>query len=167
MKELENLFATNKEDASVGTEGLMSKTARLRHGVATSLDGIVGWDYLTRHNETCYEFYAAQAPLIGMSRPVPVPCRLGIRAFNSYKIDAAKAIELLHTVNCGSGFVAMTLYWVLSPSSQEPEWHFRTDIGCNVVIGANSGNIGVDDPSGKCHVKPPIVMLYMAPGPEA
>lgn len=166
MKELQEIAATHHGKAKTVFEGLISKKAVLRHGVATSLEGIVGWDYVTREGDTCYAFYAAQPPLIGMTEPMPTPCPLGVRAFNAYKIDAAEAIKLFHTVNCGSGFVAMTLYWVLSPSVDEPEWHLRSELGCNVVIGANSGRIGVDDPSGKAKIPPHIIALYMVQPPS-
>jgi hypothetical protein len=167
MKELDDIAATQNNQMTATFEELMSKTARLRHGVATSVEDILGWDYVTREGITCYSFYAAQPPLIGMSTPVPIVCPLGIRAFGGYKIDAAAAIEKFHTLNCGNGFVAMTLYWPLSPAVEEPEWHIRSELGCNIVIGANSGKIAADDPSNKHQFDPHIVMLYMAPPPEA
>jgi len=131
------------EAAKLGTvefKGLMVKTARIKNGVGTKSSDILGWDYLFRATDgTCYTFYAAQPPLIGMTQAVPVVCPLGLRTFDSYDVDFKKAIEILNTMNCGNMFVAMSLSWPLTLTCEEPYWHIRTSIGNDVEIGANSG----------------------------
>lgn len=61
----------------------MSKKARIRHSAGTLADDVLGWDYVFRATDgTCYRFYAAQPPLIGMTQPEPIFCPLGVRVFD-------------------------------------------------------------------------------------
>jgi hypothetical protein len=143
--DLKDLMA--RAAAQVGRDvefkGLMIKVARIRHSAGTSPKDVLGWDYIFRAEDgTCYKFYAAQSPLIGMTQPVPVPCPLGVQAFDHYQVDFVKAIEIMHELRCGDTFVAMQLSWPLTPECTEPIWHIRTSIGNDIVIGANSGEPG-------------------------
>ncbi|MDD4749723.1 MAG: hypothetical protein PHD26_07335 [Methanosarcinaceae archaeon] len=123
-------------------KGLMLKEARIKNGAGKMPEDILGWDYLFRTDKgVCYSYYAAQAPLIGMTQPSPLPCPLGIQPFDSYEIDFKKAIEILNSINCGDVFVAMTLSWPLTPECTVPYWHIRTTLGNDIVIGANSGKV--------------------------
>jgi hypothetical protein len=162
MEEINELLDQNKLETGVEFDGLLSKTARINNSIGCTAEDVLGWDYLVRSGNTCSYFYAAQAPLIGMTQPGVVICPLGLRVFDSYNIDFRQAIEKLNTVNCGIQFVVMSLYWPLTSQITEPEWHIRTSLGCEVVIGANSGKIAVDDPSGKIDIPSDIIPLYMA-----
>jgi len=125
---------------AVRFKGLMSKIARIKQNAGKSSGDILGWDYIFRAEDgTCYSFYAAQAPLIGMTQPVPIPCPLGVRVFDKYEIDFSSAIDIMHTMDCGDTFVEMSLSWALVPDCTEPYWHIRTSIGNVIVVGANSG----------------------------
>jgi hypothetical protein len=142
LKGLLNQVAA-KIGEGVRLDGLMVKTARIKHGAGKTAQDVLGWDYIMRTVEgTCYEYYAAQPPLIGMTQPEPIPCPLGIQPFNLYEVDFRKAIEIMNQMDCGDTFVAMQLSWPLTPECKEPLWHIRTSIGNNIVIGANSGSAG-------------------------
>jgi len=138
---LKNMMET--EAAKLGNvefKGLMTKKARIKNGVGTKSSDILGWDYLFRATDgTCYVFYAAQPPLEGMTQPVPIPCPVGARIFDSYEIDFKQAIEILNTIDCGNAFIAMSLSWPLVPECKEPYWNIKTSLGNDVVIGANTG----------------------------
>lgn len=125
---------------AVKFKGLMTKKARIKHNAGTSAKDVLGWDYVFRADDgTCYSFYAAQPPLIGMTQPVPIGCLLGVRVFDTYKVDFSQALDIMHTMKCGDTFVAMSLSWALVPECTEPYWHIRTSIGNDIAIGANSG----------------------------
>jgi hypothetical protein len=119
-------------------KGLISKTA-LIHGIGASYKDVFGWKIVFRHEGKCYEFYCAQYPLIGCTRAQEIHCRLGIRAFDSYKVDFKKALEELNKRDCGNKFVSLKLYWPLVPDCEEPYWYIRTDLGNQIAVGANSG----------------------------
>lgn len=120
--------------------GLISKTARINNSAGQSAEDVLGWDVIYRGEDgTCYSYYVAQAPLIGMTEPVEIECPLGVQAFDSYMVDFEDAIAVMQMMDCGSIFVELSLYWPLTPEVEEPEWHITTDIGCEIVIGANCG----------------------------
>lgn len=142
MTEIKDLMSQKMEQMgkNVDFEGLMSQKARIKNSVGKTAKDVLGWDYLMRGKDgICYSFYAAQPPLIGMTQPIPVPCPLGIRTFAHYNVDFSQAIDILQKMNCGDSFVAMELYWPLTPECREPFWFIKTSIGSQVVIGANSG----------------------------
>jgi hypothetical protein len=149
------ILAKVKEQTGVSCIGLERKTARIKHGIGSDISDILGWDIVVRGADgSCYEYYVAQAPLIGMTQPIPVACPLGIIAFDEYKITIEEAIKIFKSQNGGDKFTDVVLSWPLvHPSAPEPYWYFRTILGNNVVIGANSGQI-------KGHS--PIVVMYMA-----
>ncbi|MHB8119485.1 MAG: DUF333 domain-containing protein [Methanothrix sp.] len=122
-------------------EGILSKTAKIQNGTARSMSDIMGWDYVTKMNGTCYSFYAAQPPLIGMTQPVEIRCPLGIREITSYAVDAQQVLEILQSMDCGDAVVEMSLSWPLVPSAEEPVWHILTNTGSYLSIGANSGSV--------------------------
>lgn len=128
--------------ADVKFEGLMKKSGRLRSGCAQNVEDVLGFDYLLHHENTCYEYYAANPPLIGMTQPVPVECPLGMEIFDEYEIDYKKAIDIFHSGNWGSGFISIVLCKPLVyPQATEPNWYFKSNTGVQVVIGADSGKI--------------------------
>lgn len=154
MKEMEMLLSSAAKQTGVKFKGLERKSARIRHGMGIYVKDILGWDIIAKDDEnSCYSYYVAQPPLIGMSTPEPVLCPLGIVAFDGYEIDIEKAVEIFHTQNGGDKFTAIQLSWPLTfPQAPEPYWYFKTNLGVDVIIGANSGEI-----------KRPIpIMLYMA-----
>jgi hypothetical protein len=155
MSKIKDLLAHAEKNVGVTFIGLERKTARIRNGVGSELKDVLGWDVIVREKDgTCYEYYVAQPPLIGMTQPQPVKCPLGIIPFDSYKIDIDKAIKLFHSQDGGDTFTDISLSWPLvHPQAPEPYWYFRTNLGNNVVIGANSGQI-------KGFL--PTVVLYMA-----
>ncbi len=155
MSKVKDLLAAAKEKTGETFIGLERKSARIKHGVGSELSDILGWDVIMRESDgTCYGYYVAQPPLIGMTQPQPTSCPLGIAAFDSYKIDIAEAIKIFHSQNGGDKFTEITLSWPLvHPPAPEPYWYFKTTLGNTVVIGANSGQV---------KGYPPIVVLYMA-----
>lgn len=131
--------------ASVEFKGLMLKKGRIKHDAGHIPGDILGWDYIFRaEDKTCYSFYAAQPPLIGMTQPMPIKCPLGLQVFDKYEVDFAKAIGIMNSMNCGDTFTEISLSWALVPEVKEPYWHIRTSLGNVIAIGANSGK-------GKCH----------------
>ncbi|EAT58674.1 hypothetical protein [Chlorobium ferrooxidans] len=144
--------------------GLERKSARIRNGIGSTIADVLGWDVIVRGEDgSCYGYYAAQPPLIGLTQPQPVTCPLGIVPFDGYKIDIDEAIKIFHSQNGGDQFTAITLSWPLTyPEAPEPYWHFRTNLGDTVVIGANSGQC-LGHPSYRLLYGTPPVPLYQAP----
>ncbi|MDR3705465.1 MAG: hypothetical protein P4L28_06130 [Paludibacteraceae bacterium] len=151
----EDLLSLAEEKTGAKFIGTLRKTARIRHGIGSSIEDVLGWDTILKAKDgECYEFYAAQAPLIGLTQAQPISCPLGIVAFDSFKIDIKEAIKIFHSQNGGDKFTHITLSWPLVyPEAKEPFWYFRTNLGVEVIIGANSGQIK--------NVLPTVI-LYMA-----
>jgi hypothetical protein len=128
--------------------GLLRKTARIKLGLGSSVDDILGWDVVLRAKDgDCYGYYAAQPPLVGLTQAQPMSCPLGLVAFEGFKIDIKEAINIFHTQNGGDKFTDITLSWPLvHPSAKEPFWYFRTNMGVEVIIGANSGQVSNSQP---------------------
>lgn len=119
-------------------EGLISKTARINNSAGQSAEDVLGWDVVYMGEDgKCYSYYAAQAPLEGMTEPVEVECPMGLRVFDSYMLDYEDAIAAMKSMRCGWIFVELSLYWPLTPEVEEPEWHLKTNLGNEIVIGAN------------------------------
>lgn len=146
--ETKKMLTLAQEKTGVGFIGLIRKTARIKHGIGSSISDVLGWDVIMRaDNGTCYEYYVAQPPLIGMTQPQPTTCPLGLVAFNGFKIDIEKAIEIFHSQNGGDSFTHVTISWPLVfPAAMEPFWYFRTNLGVEVIIGANTGKISNSHP---------------------
>lgn len=125
-------------------KGLLSMTAKIKPGGGNTAADVLGWDYVIHgEDQSCYSYYAAQPPLIGLTQQQQVPCPLGVRVFDQYRISFSKAIKLMHTSNSGDTFVSMSLSWPLTPTCTEPYWHIRTSIGNDISIGANTGEMTV------------------------
>ncbi|MDY0388637.1 MAG: hypothetical protein RBT65_16245, partial [Methanolobus sp.] len=143
LKDLLNGVSTALNGKSIA--GLLSKQALINNGKGTEVKDILGWNCIVRAEDgTCFSFYVAQPPKIGMTKPVQIPCPLGIRIIPSYKIGIEEAIKILNERDCGDTFVDVNLYWPLVPDCNEPYWHFRLTLGNEVFIGANTG-------TGGCH----------------
>jgi hypothetical protein len=141
MATFQELADQIKKDSGVEIIGLMRQIGRIRFGVGKTANDIVGFDYIVKEkNGGCMEYYAANPPLIGLSHPVPVPCPLGIVAFNSYKIKYATAVDIYLKLSNKQPFVAIALSWPLThPETKEPFWHIRSEDGTDYTIGAISG----------------------------
>lgn len=133
--------ASNLMGESVEFDCLLRLTAHLKKGTAATAEDVVGFDHLVHWDGICYQFYAANPPLIGMTQPVPVPCPLGICCVGDYAIDYKQAVEIFHTGNWGSKFTSLVLSRPLTPEVSEPYWYFVSDLGITVIIGANTGKI--------------------------
>jgi hypothetical protein len=145
-----------KKETGVEIIGLMRQTGRIRNSVGKSAQDVVGFDYIIKEKDGgCMAYYAANPPLMGMTKPEPVACPLGIVAFNSYKVNYEKAIQIYLKLSNGQPFVAISLAWPLThPEAKEPFWHIRSVDGTDYVIGAISGQeSGGGEP----------VALYMGP----
>ncbi len=120
--------------------GLISKVSRINNSEGKTAADVLGWDVTYRgEDEKCYTYYVAQAPLIGMTEPVEVPCLLGVQSFDSYMVSFEDAIAIMQSMNCGDTFVNMSLSMPLTPAVNEPMWRITTSIGNEIVIGANCG----------------------------
>jgi len=122
----------------VESKGLISKVARINNSEGKTAKDVLGWDVTYRADDgKCYSYYSAQAPMIGLTRAMEVDCPLGVQAFDSYMVDYEGAIAIMQSMNCGDTFVNMSLSWPLTPEVKEPQWHIKTSIGNDIVIGAN------------------------------
>jgi putative hemolysin len=122
----------------IDEKGLLKKTAVIKDGGARSISDILGWNYITEINETCYSFYVAQPPLEGMTQPVEVVCPEGIQVIGDYNIDAEQAIDIMLSMDCGDAAVEMLLSRPMVPDV-EPTWYITTNTGCRLTISANDG----------------------------
>lgn len=133
---------TMKDDCNLAVEhsGLISKLARINNSEGQSAEDVLGWDvtYMGEDGK-CYSRYVAQAPLEGMTEPVEADSPPVVRAFDSYMVDYEGAIAIMKSMRCGGTFVELSLYWPSTPEAEEPEWHIKTEIGNEIIIGANSG----------------------------
>ncbi len=133
--------ASKKVGEDVKLEGLMRKIGRLKKSSAKLAIDVLGFDYIVHWDNSCYEFYAANPPLIGITQPVPVPCPYGIAIFNEYKIDYKKAVDIFLKGNWGDSFTSISLSKPLHPDVEEPYWYFLSNIGVQVMIGADTGKV--------------------------
>ncbi len=149
-----DLLAKAQKTSGENFIGLLRKSGRIKHGIGSEVSDILGWDVVVKGKEgNCFAYYCAQTPLLGCTMAEPITCPVGIVAFDDYKIDINQAIEIFKSQNGGDHFTEVSLCWPLvNPAAVEPHWYFRTNLGNEVVIGANSGQI-----SGM----PPMVVLYM------
>lgn len=133
--------AANKLGAGIEF-GLLRKTGVLKFVSASSAKDVLGFDYVVHWDDGCFEFYAANPPLSGMSQPMPVMCPYGLEVFNDYNIDYKKAIDIFHSGDWGDRFTLIVLCKPLVyPPAKEPYWYFRSNLGVNIMIGANSGDV--------------------------
>lgn len=114
----------------------------IKDGGARPISDVLGWNYTTKINDTCYSYYAAQPPLEGLTQPVVIQCPVGIQEITEYNARAEQAIGIVMSMDCGSTVAEMSLSWPMVPDSQ-PTWHIVTDIGCQISIGANGGKAQV------------------------
>lgn len=120
--------------------GLITKVARINNSAGTAAEDVLGWDVTYRGEDgKCYSYYVAQEPLIGMTEAVEVECPLGVQAFDSYMVDFEEAIAVMHSMDCGGTFVELSLSWPLTPEVVEPIWRIKTDLGNEIIVGANCG----------------------------
>ncbi len=75
--------ASDNIGGDVKVEGLLRKIARLKPG-AYKAEDVLGFDYTVHYENSCYEYYAANPPLTGVTQAVPVQCPLGIEMFDEY-----------------------------------------------------------------------------------
>lgn len=123
-------------------EGLMRKSGRIKQNSGTDSSDVLGFDCIVYFDNACYEFYAANPPLKGMTQPMPIMCPLGIEIVKDYKIDYKEAIEIFHKGKWGSHFVYISLCKpMVYPQATEPYWYFVSNLGVNVVIGADTGDV--------------------------
>ena len=162
MTHFESLVSQVLNGTGVKIIGLMRMVGRIKNGIGTDASDVLGFDYVLKDESgTCLEFYAANPPLIGMSHPVPIPCPLGILAFNGYKISYQEAIAIFKKEG-GEQFAAVSLSWPLThPETSEPFWHIRSSLGVDFIVGAISGQTGKD--GGNLKYFGPIVVKYMGP----
>jgi len=143
MSDRETIKRAVKQIGNIEFKGLVRKTGVLKKAVGDSPTDVVGFDYLIYESDgTCYSFYSANAPLIGMSAPCPIDYPLGLETFGEYKIDYKKAINIFHSGNWGSEFTSIALSKPLVfPETSEPYWYFQSTLGVQVLIGANTGKV--------------------------
>lgn len=122
-------------------EGLLKKVGRFQNTFAVEADDILGFDYLVNNADRCYEFYRANPPMESYTIPFPVSKPLGITNFNNFKVDYKRAIEIFHSGKWGDKFASIVLYKPIYAEVKEPYWYFVSNIGKQVIIGADSGNV--------------------------
>lgn len=125
-------------------KGLLKKSGRLKNNYAKAPGDISGFDYIIhgKHEGHCYQYFVGSPPLDGMTQAESVPCPVGIEIFNSFKIGYREAIQIFHSGNWGDSFSSIILSKPESyPPSNEPFWNILSNLGLQVIIGANSGKI--------------------------
>ena len=136
------LLTKAAEMADVKFEGLLKKTGMLRVPFAHDAKDVVGFDYIVHTADNCcMEFYAANPPLVGMTKPKLVTYPMGLMIFNRYNIDYKKVIEIFHKGDWGDLFTSLVLYKPLYPGVEEPYWHIVSHLGVQIIIGADTGSI--------------------------
>ncbi|HEX3030290.1 MAG TPA: hypothetical protein VHT34_13565 [Clostridia bacterium] len=120
---------------------LIKETGVLKYPASSDAEDVLGFNYIVYDNGTCYEYYAANPPLVGMTQPVPVSYPLGLAVFDTPKIDYKQAVKLFHSGNWGSKFTSILLCKPLHPDVKDPSWYFVSDLGAHVIINANTGDI--------------------------
>ncbi|BCL73292.1 hypothetical protein VINI7043_18434 [Vibrio nigripulchritudo ATCC 27043] len=119
---------------------LVSLTAVLNNGVAESAEDVLGFEHLVREGDECYQYYQAERGL-GLTHANQVMCPMGLGVIDGYKVSYKQAIELFHTGDWGGKFIYLTLSRIVSLNVKEPVWTFISDLGTQVQIGANTGEI--------------------------
>jgi len=127
---------------NIELEGLMRMSGRLKNNLASQPSDVLGFDYIVHHERSCFEFYAANPPFIGLTQPMPVLCPLGIEIVKEYKLDYKEAINIFHSGDWGDYFTSLVFCKPLVyPQATEPYWYFMSNLGVPVMIGANSGKV--------------------------
>ena len=134
--------AANRIGENVELNGLMRKDGRLKFRSVSQAKDIVGFDYIVNWDGGCYQFYAANPPLIGLTEPEPVICPVGLAIFWEYKIDYKEAVKLFQQGDWGESFTSIVLSKpMVHPEPSEPYWHFQSILGVEITIGADSGKV--------------------------
>jgi hypothetical protein len=143
MKVKEFLVKSAKQSGvELKFDGLVKMTGRFNFKVAKKPEDIVGFDYILFWKGDYFKFYAANPPLIGMTPPFKMRPVLGFESFNDFKIDYKEAIRIFNSGNWGTSFTLIELYKPLvHPEAKEPFWYFLSNLGIQVIIGANTGNV--------------------------
>ncbi len=134
----DNLAQASEELGGGVAFKLLKQTARLKNPAETA-DDVTGFDYVVSGSGKCYGYYAANPPLVGLTKPEPVACPLGLAVIDDYKISYQQAVDIFHKGNWGSKFTSMTLSKPLTPEVKDPMWYMTSELGVNVVINANTG----------------------------
>jgi len=122
------------------TTPLLSKTGVLSVPEASSAEQVVGFNYIVLgRDDSCMTYYAANPPLIGMSKPVEIPCPLGIVVIDNYNIDYKQAIALFEKTNCGGAFTGISLSQPLVPGIINPFWTIDSVTGQAFSVNADTG----------------------------
>ncbi|WP_237322383.1 hypothetical protein [Vibrio sp. vnigr-6D03] len=128
------------ESQKVDQFELVSLKASLRNNAGESAEDVLGFERLVRDGNECYQYYQAERG-VGLTHATQVICPLGLAIIEGYKFDYKQAIEVFYTGNWGSKFIKLSLSKVLSPEVKEPVWTFVSDLGTQVQIGADTGEI--------------------------
>ena len=124
-------------------KGLISKVARINNSAGRATEDVLGWDVVYRGEDgVCRSYYVAQEPLIGITEAGEVACPAGLRPVDRYMVGYEEAIGAMKSMRCGSALVSLTFSWPSDPEVAEPQWRITTDIGNEIVIGANCGLAG-------------------------
>lgn len=138
-----DLAAVGDKIGGSGSLGLIRQIGRLKNSSAADAADVVGFDYVVIRDGVCYEYYAANPPLIGLTQPTPVPYPLGLAVINSYKVTYQQAVDIFHKGNWGSRFTSMSLSQPLHPDVKDPSWYMISDMGVHIAINANTGEAKV------------------------
>jgi len=136
-----NLTEVSKMLGTNSNVKYVRRIGRLSNNLTGEASDVLGFDNIVFIDGTCYEYYAANPPLIGMTQPVPVPYPYGLAIFEDYKIDYKEAIKLFHSGNWGSKFTSISISQPLYPGVNDPSWYICSELGIQVVINANTGEI--------------------------
>ncbi len=133
--------AHHQSDEDLKSDGLLRKTGRLKISLACVPEDIDGFDYVVIWDHLCYKFYCSNPPTANRTHAFPCPRPYGLSVFKEYKINYKKAIQIFHSVNRGTKFSSLSLSKPSNLNLFDPHWHFISDLGMEVVINANSGEL--------------------------
>ncbi len=138
-----HLESVAKKWGDVPIRGIMRQIGVIKKRQGKSALDVVGFDYMVhRSEESCFQYYAANPPLTGITEPVTVKRPFGLEVFSDYVVDYRQAIEIFHRREVGEVFTHLALFKPLANLRfDEPLWFVRAERDVTVVIGANSATV--------------------------
>lgn len=102
---------------------------------------VLGWDKTCCDSGACYQFFSAEEPLHGMTRPQQVPCPMGLSCFMKWETDWHQALNNIEHQFGHIEFESITLTKVLYHNIEHPNWHFHTCCGRDFIVDADTGKV--------------------------
>lgn len=122
-------------------KGLLRKTAKLRFPTINKFDDILGFEYVAYFEDEYYQFFVTNLAELGLTKPTRIEPLDTLLTFPGYKVSSKEAVDIFNSGIWGGRFSSMELCLPKNRDNFEPYWFMLSDLGIQVIIGANSGKV--------------------------